>query len=945
MTVFDLAEALGLGATLVTPNNRLARTLVTRHDAGMARAGHRTWSAARALPWSAWLTALWREASDAQAIVPAARLLAPVESAFLWHRLVTADGIARSPLLDPQGAAALAGDAWALVHAWGAGGESWRAWRSVAGTPDDSDPAMFAAWAEQYRRELERLGAVDLALVPDILARVAPAVPEWRGREVVLAGFIETTPQQRRLSDALAAAGMAIRTLPSVAGTASPMRFSAATTRDELRAALVWARRQVAAEPACSVGIAIEDLAQRRDEVRALAEDVLCPALQLPGNAAAPRPYDLSLGTPLADAPIVAAALALVSLAQGPLARAAAAGLLRSPYFPGSWQARAACEREWLDESRAQVRWDDALASLGRFDIALAARWRTAREGSRRPAPQSPRQWASHWRGLLERCGWPGSKSLTATEFAARNAWEELLEEFARIGALDTRMTGATALSAVSQLARRSIFQPKTPPAAISILGILEAAGLPFDALWVAGLSAQRWPPAPQPNAFLPIAWQRDRNVPRSSAARELAYARALTTTLIQAAPRVVLSHPETLDGERSAPSALTDTQAPMLEEDLGAPDSAEVIAGARRCESIADERAPALAAGKVRGGASVVAAQSDCPFRATARHRMRVEPWPEAAEGLNARERGQLVHAAMAAFWRDVGTHAALRACDDIALRQRVDRAVESALPTLTPARWRLLPPALAAAETARIANIAVQWIEECERPRPGFAATNVEWSLPLEIAGLTLTLKLDRVDTLDNGGHAIIDYKTGAVELPSMWFAQRPRAPQLGLYALALKAQSPAIALKAAAYAKLKVGEIGPIGLVAEKDAWPDLTAVAKLREPNTWADVEQRWRTQLTSLAVELRDGVATVTPRDNGAPCRTCGLQPLCRIEAADHTLAIDDDWDDCWRATSRTRAALDVRQSPSCSRGIGKTEFLIQVIWRCWASSNARACWP
>ncbi len=253
---------------------------------------------------------------------------------------------------------------------------------------------------------------------------------------------------------------------------------------------------------------------------------------------------------------------------------------------------------------------------------------------------------------LLDRCGWPGdeAESLSASEFAARNAWEELLEEFARIGTLDTRLTATTALSQLRNLARGTIFQPKTQAAPITILGILEAAGLPFDALWVAGLSAQRWPPAPQPNAFLPIAWQRDRNVPRSSAARELSYARAVTDMLMQGAPRVVLSYSATADGEPCAASALIPVQAPTLDEDLGSRDSAEVIADAALRESVADRRAPALAAGPLRGGVGVIAAQSDCPFRATARYRMRVEPWPEAAEGLNARERGQLVHAAMAA-------------------------------------------------------------------------------------------------------------------------------------------------------------------------------------------------------------------------------------------------------------------------------------------------------
>ena len=55
---------------------------------------------------------------------------------------------------------------------------------------------------------------------------------------------------------------------------------------------------------------------------------------------------------------------------------------------------------------------------------------------------------------------------------------------------------------------------------------------VPPVALDRAGLSADRWPPAPAPNPLLPFAWQRERNVPRSSAKRELAFAETLTDTL-----------------------------------------------------------------------------------------------------------------------------------------------------------------------------------------------------------------------------------------------------------------------------------------------------------------------------------------------------------------------------------------------------------------------------
>jgi hypothetical protein len=54
--------------------------------------------------------------------------------------------------------------------------------------------------------------------LPDRLAHAAHAVPAWREQAVVLSGFIELSPQQQRLIDRLAAAGMSIQPMPSVTG-------------------------------------------------------------------------------------------------------------------------------------------------------------------------------------------------------------------------------------------------------------------------------------------------------------------------------------------------------------------------------------------------------------------------------------------------------------------------------------------------------------------------------------------------------------------------------------------------------------------------------------------------------------------------------------------------------------------------------------------------------
>ncbi len=106
-------------------------------------------------------------------------------------RIVAAD---RLPLIDEDGLARLAADAWSLVHAWGAGGASWRGWSG-----GDDDQQAFVRWADQFAARMGAANAVDPGQLPDWLAHHATRVPAWRGASVTLAGFIEASPQQQRL--------------------------------------------------------------------------------------------------------------------------------------------------------------------------------------------------------------------------------------------------------------------------------------------------------------------------------------------------------------------------------------------------------------------------------------------------------------------------------------------------------------------------------------------------------------------------------------------------------------------------------------------------------------------------------------------------------------------------------------------------------------------------
>ncbi len=670
-------------------------------------------------------------------------------------------------------------------------------------------------------------------------------------------------------------------------------------------AALRAARARVECDPAARVGIVIGDLDERRHEVVAVADDILCPELAARPDADTVRPYALSLGTRLPDVPVAAAALALVEWSAGPLPVDAAGALLRSAYLPGgdrAWQRRAGIEDAWREQGVRSVAFVDAaraLAAVG--DDALANAWHNAGTAAPAPLRQAPRAWAQAWLAWLAAAGWPGERALASGEWQARERVVETLGAFAALGGVAAVLTRDDAVRTLRAAFARVVFQPESPPAPIRILGLLEASGLDFDLLWLAGMAAERWPPPAAPNPLLPLAWQRARGVPRADAAGSLAFARIATAAFAHAADDVIASHAVLVDGFARAGSALVAAWPPGEAPD-GPPHAGrawDLAFDRSPLPPLPDSVAPALPEGTpVRGGVAVVESQSTCPFQAWAHHRLHARAAPAPDAGLTALERGDLLHRALAAFWTDVGTHAALAALDDAALAARIAAAVALALRTLGAPRRKTLPPPVATAEGARLAATLHGWLTTVERARTPFAVAATEVDATLELGGLDLAFRIDRVDALADGGAAIIDYKSGRVPAPKRWFAARPAGTQVGLYALARAASHPDVPVRAVAYAQLKAGSVAVAGLAAQGDAWPALRVAGADRHVPVagWDDALAQWRDRYGALAGAYRDGHAAVAPRDAGA-CKHCDLEALCRVQRLDEADAADEADDD------------------------------------------------
>ena len=83
---------------------------------------------------------------------------------------------------------------------------------------------------------------------------------------------------------------------------------------------------------------------------------------------------------------------------------------------------------------------------------------------------------------------------------------------------------------------------------------------------------------------------------------------------------------------------------------------------------------------------------------------------------------------------------------------------------------------------EEIRLARLLSEWIE-FEKSRAPFTVEQTEAQRTVTIAGLSMNLRLDRVDRLVDGSPLVVDYKTGSVD-PRSWDLPRPDDLQLPLY-----------------------------------------------------------------------------------------------------------------------------------------------------------------
>ena len=877
---------------MLTSTARAARALRRDHSQAQRQRGLTAWASPAIHDWAGWVSSLW-EQHELSGETPL--VLTSIQEHALWLRVQQLAG----QVVAPERLAELAADAYRLLGAYSAHSERRAGWTS------HEDAGRFREWADRFDQLCKRNRWLSASRREEQLASAVRSGLLEQPSEVLLTGFDRVTPAQQALLDACASRGMTIRAAPRFE-SGTPRVVEAAHPREELNACAEWAREELRRGTGRRLAILVPALGRVRADIDRALTRVLTPR----GTPRDGSPlWEFSLGTPLAQAPVVQAALLLLQWTARPLDQTEAQWLLGSGFAaPTAADADALGRIAAFERSLVPGVELDKVANARQIPASvrngLQALQTRARVNQFATSERTFAAWADLAQAALGASLWPGYREAGSHQFQAQQRFGGLLDELALLAFDAGRVRWHEFLETLTMHARATLFTLESKDAPIQIMGAFEASGLRFDALWFLGVDEGAWPATGRPHPLLPMWLQRAHGMPHAKPEADWTLGRQVTERVVASAPEVTISYAREDKGIALRPSPLI---AAVLPEAVHTNAGTAVVRSPaaspeQRLEQVEDDSGlidwpqelPA-------GGAEILKRQAACAFQSFARKRLQLLDDREEVLGLDPIERGNLLHKVLERLWSPAADPSRLHTLEDLRKAiadQSLTTIVEGHIdqvcaevfarelgPSASSDPWGA---AYIAVEKARLLRLLLEWLE-CESAREPFTVIDIERELKdVEVHGLRFNLRIDRVDQLEDGTRLLVDYKTGKVSA-AKWSGERPEEPQLPLYATHGRVTDVA----GVAFAQLRVGDAG---LIARVDRPEAVVRDSKSVTPLTTLE-RQEWSDALAGLAGSFLRGEAIVNPKRKAETCKYCGLQGLCRVHEAQELKALDEDDED------------------------------------------------
>jgi len=884
---------------VLTPNDRLATRLKHTFDEWVQQGDITAWSSPTFISLARWTQDQWRlnkyHLSPDHPWGGCYELLEQDAETVLWSEVLEHQA-AELNLLDHKGLVAQAQSAYRISRAWQMSDRELDAHA-------EGDQLHYVHWQAAFVTLCRQLAVLPKADLLDVLSQIEPSTWRLGLSRCCWLGFSELTPVEQHLFDRM----------PSL-WQVSPERLSlrqfvpksqhfldqtfvykATDEADQNHQAIRWLASQ--ANSNAQMALVVPDLPTRRNALEIAFRDIwghcLSPQalLELP-DANLPKSYlsrwaNFSGGGNLSQQPMYYVIVALLEMSLGEVSVQHIEILLLSPYVSHH-------EDTFFHRSRLVGQFKELQADRWSLTEAVTA-WQLLSIKPLNALAQCP-----HWIKAMELTvarfnepltaenlievlsfwGWPGDRTLDSVEYQQMSGWPQLLARWQQIAQLRARINPSMdahhrRAQDLLMLLENQLFQPQSSDTSLQVLGILEALEQPFDALWFMGAHDEALPAPARPHPLLPLSLQRHYQSLRATPARELALAQEVVSAFSLLSAKTCFSWPEKSGAKIWAPSPLV-TSFPSLPPIEAPGPLFEVKPLNQQC--IPDE-SPALEnLENLKGGAGILNAFAQCPFRAFALYRLKLPSLFKQPLGLSALDRGSLVHAVLEAIWLELKDQAGLLALNTSERSQLVRQHVDHFVEKLDLSEGVFLGEMIFPVEKLRLERLVDHWLK-LETKRAPFKVKALEHSLNIELESLPLNLRLDRIDELDDGQLIVIDYKTGLSQV-GQWFGKRIQSPQLPLYSIALSPMPQGLV-----FAQVRAKQLQFKGVVAEGVS---LMAEAKLERsifpiPEFTQQVNQ-WSDTLKQMALNFQRGHAEVDPIEGEKTCEFCEFSALCRIKS-------------------------------------------------------------
>jgi len=811
-----LPDSLGRNGAVVTANRRLARELGESFSATQLNAGKKAWRSPAIFAWQDWLLSLSNNALDLEDIP--GRINAD-QSQLLWERCL------QNEIKDADSGISslvrMSRDTWQRLADWRISiGE-------VARTAQSVDQKTFASVAGRYLGLLEREKWVDDAGLGDLVLELISSQNILFRGPVTFVGFERQRPLIVAIRNAMIATGIDVKFAPieeSGEGCSLQIFENDAT---EYRSAGGWARRQIEENPDAKVAIIANGLDKDAEAIARQVREGATPGWQH-GHRSLYDAVNVSYGRRLSDYPAISIALLVLRWLVRDLPSTGVSLLLRSPLIGTSNVAgrsrlelhlRQLPDRSWSPSMiTAQMRGRDDSADTGDWLDKLAAFSKRRRD---LPRTASPAEWVELIDDTLKAFAWPGTAALNSGEFQLVNRWRELLNEFARLALVSSKMGPGAAIAKLDSMAGEVVFQPEATNAHIQLIGPLEASGMQFDALWISGVTTSHWPPSGSPSALLSRRLQQKHEMPDSTPGDTLFFAEQMLKRLIASGKTVVCSHALTVeDAEQTA----SDLLRPLLSRnETPSPIPGWHATGLRNrvdLVQVEDRVPPVSAEEKISGGAGTIQRQLSDPITAFVHGRMGAKVIYPQAVGIPAPMRGNLIHDALYKLYIDLPSSEMIRTWKDDDLAERIGHSLDFAFARHQRNADAVLQ-ALLLLERRRISELLEQFVA-IDGSRSEFQISGVEGIFEFVAGHIRLPLRFDRIDTLDDKGIAILDYKTGSKK---RLLKRNGEAQEIQLFVYAAATDAPVSALALVNVDSREINFDGAGHSYTDSDEWPEL------------------------------------------------------------------------------------------------------------------------